>query len=116
MGWNMKDDSTCKKGRYTLCDFEIIGNYPDAQVEICTNCGKKVIYNKRDGLLDNRKYLKDHIRHTLQPHGRTRELFMKVYGQKAIDYEKQFHYKQKDTRTKDEVVRDIQKRLKTSYI
>lgn len=95
----MKDDSACRIA--ILCSFKVTGDHPDAQVEICTYCGKKVIYQKeitkfeqdengrtiieRGSRVDNAKYLRDHKRDFVQPHGRTRKLFLKLYGQQPID-------------------------------
>jgi predicted RNA-binding Zn-ribbon protein involved in translation (DUF1610 family) len=92
-------DSACRKA--ILCSFKVIGDYQDAQVEICIHCGKKLIYQreitefavdekgkpiiKRGSRVDNAKYLRDHKRDFVQPHGKTRNLFLKLYGQQPID-------------------------------
>jgi len=67
-----------------LCDFRPSRNLPDALIEVCVKCGKKVVYNKVKGKTDNRKYLRDHIRDTVQPFGKNAELFEKIYGHKGI--------------------------------
>jgi hypothetical protein len=76
----MKDDSRCKKRKY--CDFKVELSNDEAQVERCIFCGKKVIYKKESitGRIDNKKYLRDHIRHTAQPFGKTKKIFKEVYG------------------------------------
>lgn len=110
----MRDDSHCPKA--TLCDFKVIGDYPDAQVEICVRCGKKVVYNKeitefrgdengqtvvvRGTRTDNHKYLRDHARDFLQPHGKTRKLFLQVYGP---DPERELAASMKNRKSKDQV-------------
>ena len=74
-----RDDSRCKKRTY--CDFERSRDLSDALIEICLGCGKKVTYFKDEqGNIDNAKYLRDHIRHTVQPYGRTARLFYEIYG------------------------------------
>ena len=79
----MRDNSKCSKN--FLCDFKSIGEHPDAYVEICTNCAKKVIYNKdENGRIDNAQYARDHIRDILQPFGSTAKLFEKIYGRTAL--------------------------------
>lgn len=93
----MKDDSNCPKN--ILCDFKRIGDYYDALVEVCRNCGKKIIYGKKfeikwreDGNwylryedeVDPSKYLRDHIRDTLQPYGRTGKLYRQIYGLETV--------------------------------
>lgn len=77
----MRDDSHCKKR--VLCGFEVILSNAEAQVEVCQFCGKKVVYHKEPGTgrIDNAKYLRDHIRDTVQPFGRTRRLFLEIYGE-----------------------------------
>src|SRR3990167_9309752 len=79
----ISETSKCRKN--FLCDYELSRDLPDALIEICVNCGKKVIYNKgKDSRIDNVKYLRDHIRQTVQPFGKTRELFMKIYGEEPM--------------------------------
>lgn len=80
----MKDDSFCKKGKY--CDFDVVLSNNEIQVERCAACGKKVRYHKdkKTGRIDNTKYLRDHIRHTAQPFGRTRKVFEEIYGRKRF--------------------------------
>lgn len=76
----MSDDSAC--GKNVLCDFSDVRDMKDAQVEVCVRCGKRVVYKKgNDGRIDNRKYLRDHIRYTIQPFGKTRKLFFRIYGE-----------------------------------
>ena len=76
----MKDQSKCTKPGHQLCDFKQIEDYPDAVVEVCINCGKKVIYNRRDGKIDEKQYLFDHKRDFLQRKGKDKKLFEKIYG------------------------------------
>ena len=94
----MIDDSKCRKNIY--CDFEVSRDLPDAQIEICINCGKKVIYNKRDNRVDNKKYLRDHIRHFVQPFGKTKRLFYRLYGSKPME---KFREGLKGKKTKEEM-------------
>src|SRR3990167_7481721 len=72
------DDSVCRKNIY--CDFTSLRDLSDAVIEVCTQCGKKVVYNKIGKRIDNAKYLRDHIRSTIQPYGKTQKLFYKIYG------------------------------------
>lgn len=79
----MKDDSKCPKKTY--CQFEVSRSLPRVQIEVCVNCGKKVVYNKDPrGRVDKSKYLRDHIRDTVQPYGKTERLFFEIYGEKIF--------------------------------
>ena len=113
----MKDDSTCRKN--ILCQFEVSCDLKAALIEICVNCGKKVIYYKdQDGNLDDQKYFRDHLRYTIQPGGRTDKLFKQIYGEKPIKNLKESVTRsgKKDTRTVDELRRDIANRIKRQYL
>jgi hypothetical protein len=71
------------KGR-DYCQFKAVLVNDEAQVEVCTKCGRKVIYNKDEtGRMDNTQYLKDHIRDFCQPFGATREEYIHIYGHEA---------------------------------
>ena len=97
-----EDDSKCRKN--ILCDFEVSRDLPDAQVEICIRCNKKVIYKKdKRGRIDNKKYLRDHIRHTIQPWGKTRKLFLQIYGEKWL---REVESKLKGKKSKEEIQRE----------
>ena len=72
----MKDDSYCKKD--ILCEFSKENEFYDALVEICVNCGKRVVYQKP---IDQEKYALDHQRSTLQP---SNPLFKRIYGTAGI--------------------------------
>ena len=56
---------------------------PDAIVEDCKICGERVCYWKRDGRIDNTKYLRDHIRDFCQPEGPTSRIYAEIYGEGA---------------------------------
>ena len=68
-----------------LHNYFVISENTDGKVEMCLEC-KKRLTTKKDPLtarIDNRKYIKEHKRDVLQPHGRTGKLFSKVYGEDA---------------------------------
>ncbi len=74
-----KDRWKCKNRE--MCDFKAIGNYPDAQTEVCRNCGKKIIYNRREnGKIDEVQYLADHKRDFIQKFTNPK-LYEKIYGE-----------------------------------
>lgn len=92
----VKSQGLCKKGG--LCDLEALGAYPDAVVEVCIRCGKRLIYAKSSaGRVDNMQYLADHLRDTLQPSGATAGLFERTYGKEGVarlkDYVAKKQYK-----------------------
>lgn len=52
--------------------------------EICVECKKILSTPKgKTGRIDNKKYLKEHVRDTAQPTGRTKHIFEKYYGKEA---------------------------------
>jgi len=72
------DLSTCNKwGRH---DFKRIIDNSTAVVEVCIKCGKRMVYNKREGKIDNKKYQEANKRLILQPYGKTEGEFKKEYG------------------------------------
>lgn len=86
----MRDNSKCQKAIF--CDFHVVLDDTLAQVEVCRYCSKKVIYNKYDGRIDNEQYRRDHIRHFVQPGGRTGKLFEQIYKTDVLRYQ---HLKQR---------------------
>lgn len=79
----MTDDSICPKEKY--CQFEIVLDNREIRKEVCTFCGKRVFYNKIEGeRIDNRKYLRDHVRDFCQPHGATAHVYREIYGDAAV--------------------------------
>ena len=81
------------------CDFlQILDNH-EVVVEICKECGRKIIYNKRDGRIDNAKYLKDHIRQFAQPFGRTRKVFEELYGKVGVKIAMEYLRKKQSKKT-----------------
>ncbi len=64
-------------------NFEPVGENPEAIIEICTECKKRLVTKKdKKGRIDNKVYLKEHIRDTAQPQGITSKIFKKYYGKK----------------------------------
>lgn len=100
----MKNESTCKKRTY--CSFKPILLAPDAQVEVCVFCGKKVIYNIRGGRIDNAKYARDHIRDFAQPFGRTAKIFREIYGKQGLIGARKHATELKARKTKDQIQED----------
>lgn len=80
MSYDVPTEAICPKGE--LHDFNVILDNEDVTVEICRFCSKKEIYKKINGCQDNKKHLRAHLRDTVQPYGATRELFLKIYGEK----------------------------------
>lgn len=106
----MKDDSFCKKESKILCLFEIERDLTDALVVVCHNCGKRVVYHKdRKGNLDDTKYQRDHLRDILQPFGRTKKLFLQIYGEEWIKEVKKKFPKKKDFGSWEDVWKEARK-------
>lgn len=64
-------------------DYTVIKSTPAGIIEVCNECKKKLV-TKTDskGRVDNRAYLKEHIRDTAQPTGITAKIFKQYYGDK----------------------------------
>lgn len=61
--------------------YEIVSDNADGTVEVCKECKKRLVTKKgRDGRIDNKKYLKEHIADTAQPTGSTAKVFAQLYG------------------------------------
>jgi len=79
MNWQ---ESKCPVNKY--CDFEVIGDHPDAAVERCRYCHRKVIFNVVGGRVDNQKYLRHHVRDFCQPYGVTDSVYREIYGSETL--------------------------------
>lgn len=75
----MKYECDKYKGK-KLCDFKKVGEDESVLVEVCRFCGRKVRFNKRNGKIDEKRYLELHRRDFLQSRGKDKELFEKIYG------------------------------------
>jgi len=61
-------------------DIKIIHENPQIKWEICQICGKKFRWNKGyKGRVDNKEYLKVHIRNFCQKFGATKRIYYKIY-------------------------------------
>jgi hypothetical protein len=76
---SIPNGAKCRTGAI-LCDYEVLIDQPDAQVERCRICHRRQIYRKIDGRVDNERYLADHMRFYLQPTGPTEQLYYRIYG------------------------------------
>lgn len=65
-------------------NFRLIKEDDSGIREICIEC-KFVLKTPKGktGRIDNKKFLKEHIRDSCQPFGRTGKLFRKIYGDDA---------------------------------
>lgn len=101
-------EARCPKG--ILHDYEIAHNYPDALIEICNYCLKKVIYPKREGVYDEKKHLKAHLRDTIQPFGRNHKLFIQVHGTQGIETLQKVGEKFIGKRARDEELQELKEK------
>lgn len=93
------DEVKCRKGVYH--DYVLSRDLADALIEICRLCGKKTIYNKGPkGRIDNARYLKEHLRDTVQPWGKTKKLFFQIYGEKPL---KELYKRSLGQKSKEEI-------------
>lgn len=100
----MKDDSYCKKD--VLCDFRIEKEYHDALVEVCVQCGKRIVYPKP---VNQEKYNRDHKRMTLQPSD-DYDLFVRIYGTKGIEEMKRQGEKFVDKKKRGKIMEELRDR------
>lgn len=64
-------------------DYVIVKETKDGIMEVCRECKKRNFIRKgQKGRIDNKQYLKDHVRDTAQPTGATSKIFNKYYGKK----------------------------------
>lgn len=62
-------------------NYTVIKNDGSALVEVCTECKKKLTTRlDGKGRINNREYLKEHVRDTAQPTGVTSKVFKQYYG------------------------------------
>jgi len=65
--------------------YSTVSENQDGVVEVCTECKKRLVTKKgRDGRIDNRKYLKEHVADTAQPTGATEKVFAQLYGKPKV--------------------------------
>lgn len=79
---NIPEDAKCPKGG--LHRWSESKEYPDAFLETCEQCSKRMVWKKDEfGRMDNRAYLRAHLRSFAQPHGETAKAFAMAFGEKA---------------------------------
>lgn len=68
-------------------NYRVINQNEDGLLEICRECKHRLITKKdpHTGRIDNKKYIKEHVRDTAQPHGKTSKIFKKYYGEAPKD-------------------------------
>lgn len=65
-------------------DYEIVSESSDGQVEVCRECKKRLTTTfGNKGRIDNIKYLKEHVRDTAQPNGRTGNIYKRYYAKNS---------------------------------
>jgi hypothetical protein len=75
-------EAICRKGALHRWTDSV--EYHDAHVEVCEQCSTRMIWRKDErGRMDNRKYLRAHLRSFAQPHGETAKAFALAYGEEA---------------------------------
>lgn len=73
--------SRCRKGGF--CTFDDILNNNEVQKEICTKCGRRVVYLVKGGKVDNQRYLMEHVANFAQSSGKTGKLYKEIYGDRS---------------------------------
>lgn len=62
-------------------DFIIIHENPQVKWEVCKICNKKIKWNKGyKSRIDNKNYLKMHVRQFAQKTGPTKQIYNKLYN------------------------------------
>lgn len=63
-------------------DLKILHENDEVKYEVCILCNKKFKWNKGyKNRIDNKEYLKVHVRNLAQPTGPTKRVFYKTYKQ-----------------------------------
>ena len=63
-----------------LHNYRIVGSNPQAIIEVCIECKKRLVTKAdKNGRIDNATYLKEHARDTAQPTGATKKIFDRYY-------------------------------------
>ena len=106
------ESSKCSVNKY--CGFDVVADYPDAVIERCRYCNRRVIYNVVGGRIDNQKYLRDHVRDFCQPYGATDSVYREIYGSETLKaLEKEAAEKaSRAAYNKTEAIKDARKDLK----
>ena len=101
----------CRKG--ILHQFERLREKSDAFIEICVLCGEKVIYRKYEkGRIDNVKYRNDHKRDFIQPYGRDKKLFIKLWVTKPLEIAEKY----RDRKITQEKMKEVKEELREKRI
>jgi hypothetical protein len=67
-------------------DYVIISETDNAIVEVGKECKKRLVTRKGEkGSIDNKRWLREHVRDTAQPSGITGKIFERYYGYSAPD-------------------------------
>ncbi len=68
------------------CDWKTVNENKEGMLEICQVCKRKLVTKKdpKTGRVDNKRFVKEHIKWTAQPNGRTAKVFHKYYGDGTI--------------------------------
>jgi hypothetical protein len=73
----------CPKAKYH--SYKVLVSRPDGQKEACRYCGQVSIYRFKNWKMNPKDdYLMDHIRDFAQPFGKTKNIFLELWGQKAL--------------------------------
>ena len=70
-----------------LHDYLKVNEDSNGILEVCRECKKRLITKKdpKTQRVDNKKYIKEHQRDTLQPGGRTGKQFIRYHGEAPKD-------------------------------
>lgn len=70
--------------RNILCDFKVIQNLDDIQVERCIFCAKRLAFKKIGGYVHSERYRRAHIRAFAQPFTADHNIFTFIRGRGAV--------------------------------
>jgi hypothetical protein len=61
--------------------YQVVSQNVQGSVEVCTECKHRITVKvDANGRIDNKKYLKEHVRDTSQPNGKTGKIFKQYYS------------------------------------
>ncbi len=105
------EENKCSANK--LCGFDPTFENDEILIEHCRFCNKRLMFNKVDGRIDNKRYLRAHTRDTLQPNGITGRLFREIYGVSPINKVNEIKKIKGNRKTEDDWIAEARDTYKT---
>lgn len=106
--------SKCPKDKNGYHDCIQFHSYPDAVIEGCILCNRKLVYYKHEGKINEAEYYHDHIRDFAQPYGATAKIFYRIHGRAGRASVRSTQSLLAGVKSKDQLRREWDETLKDS--